>query len=820
MKRILINASQPEELRVAMVDGQHLFNLDIEAPSHEKKKANIYKGRITRIEPSLEAAFVDYGAERHGFLPLKEVSPHLFRKTPEEGKRVEIKEVLSEGQEIVVQVNKEERGNKGAALTTFISLAGRYLVLMPNNPRAGGISRRIEGEERNELREVISQLEIPEGIGVIIRTAGVGKSTEEISWDLGYLLQLWEAIDKASRERPAPFLIYQESDVIIRAIRDYLSPDIGEIIIDNAELHAKARDFMQLVMPHNLHKLKFYDDATPLFTRFQIETQIEAAFQHEVRLPSGGSLVIDHTEALVAIDINSSRATKGGDIEETALNTNLEAADEIARQLRLRDLGGLIVIDFIDMTPSRNQREVENRLKAALASDRARIQVGRISRFGLLELSRQRLRPSLGESAHRVCPRCSGQGVIRNVESLSLSILRLIAEHANKEGTARIVAQLPVSVATYLLNEKRLDISEIEQRKNVRIYLIANTTMESPNYEVTRLHRNELPREERASYDMVDRKPTEDLEDMLLHSKHPPEKPAVSGIKPATPMPTRAATGKTRGEGFIKQLWTSLFGGGDKPRPDDAETKTTNERASRKATARQEGTGPARSERRGAAATDRKRTGNGGGNRRGPGRRSGGRRGNGGRAANERPESDTALPASSSEPTSPSTAADESGTTSAPAPSGGGGGRRRGRGRRSRGGRQGGRRNGDARGGASQASGAGETTGGGPASPTPEASSPTGGASQRPRNDGTAIASPDRGTPPASSTSAGETGTRPSPTMTAPALRPPVDAVVTGGRTETSGQEAATGRSPAENGERRTTAAAGAGGSEREREGS
>ncbi|MEW8222972.1 MAG: ribonuclease E, partial [Candidatus Thiodiazotropha taylori] len=469
MKRMLINATQPEELRVAIVDGQKLFNLDIEIPGREQKKANIYKGRITRVEPSLEAAFVDYGAERHGFLPLKEISRSYFtNKARESSGRVNIQEALKEGQEVIVQVEKEERGNKGAALTTFISLAGRYLVLMPNNPRAGGVSRRIEGQDRTELREAMSELTIPEDMGLIVRTAGVGKNSEELQWDLDYLIQLWNAIEH-SAEKPAPFLIYQESNVIIRSIRDYLRADIGEIVIDDRDVYSQAERFINQVMPQYSKKLRHYDDEVPLFSRYQIESQIESAFQREVSLPSGGAIVIDHTEALTSIDINSARATKGADIEETALNTNLEAADEIARQLRLRDLGGLFVIDFIDMTPSRNQREVENRLKDALKQDRARVQIGRISRFGLLEMSRQRLRPSLGEASELVCPRCKGHGTIRGVESLSLSVLRIIEEEAMKENTGRIMAQLPVDMATFLLNEKRQMIHDIEKRQSIEV---------------------------------------------------------------------------------------------------------------------------------------------------------------------------------------------------------------------------------------------------------------------------------------------------------------------------------------------------------------
>lgn len=485
MKRMLINATQPEELRVALVDGQRLYDLDIESGAREQKKANIYKGRITRIEPSLEAAFVDFGSERHGFLPLKEISREYFKKAPEG--RVNIKDVLSEGQEVIVQVEKEERGNKGAALTTFISLAGRYLVLMPNNPRAGGISRRIEGEERNELREALNGLVAPADMGLIVRTAGLGRSSEEMQWDLDYLLQLWTAIKEASLDRSAPFLIYQESNVIIRAIRDYLRQDIGEVLIDSVEAQDEALTFIRQVMPQYASKIKLYEDSVPLFNRFQIESQIETAFQRVVELPSGGSIVIDPTEALVSIDINSARATKGSDIEETALQTNLEAAEEIARQLRLRDIGGLIVIDFIDMTPAKNQRAVEEKVRECLEADRARVQVGRISRFGLLEMSRQRLRPSLGESSGIVCPRCNGTGIIRDVESLSLAILRLIEEEALKDRTAEVRAQVPIPVAAFLLNEKRNSITKIELRTRARIVILPNDHLETPHFEVQRL---------------------------------------------------------------------------------------------------------------------------------------------------------------------------------------------------------------------------------------------------------------------------------------------------------------------------------------------
>ncbi len=578
MKRMLFNATQPEELRVALVDGQRMYDLDIETAGREQKKANIYKGRITRIEPSLEAAFVDYGADRHGFLPLKDISRSYFNPKVELGSgRVNIKDVMREGQEILVQIDKEERGNKGAALTTFISLAGRYLVLMPNNPRAGGVSRRIMGDERNQIRDALAALEVPEDMGLIVRTAGVGKNPEELQWDLNYLLQLWDAIDKAAKERPAPFLVYQESNVVIRAIRDYLRKDISEILIDDRKTYEQAVEFVQMVMPHNLGKLKLYEDKVPLFTRYQIESQIETAFQREVRLPSGGAIVIDHTEALISIDINSARATKGSDIEETALNTNREAAEEIARQLRLRDLGGLIVIDFIDMSASRNQREVENTLREALKMDRARVQVGRISRFGLLEMSRQRLRPSLGESSQIVCPRCKGQGTIRGTESLALSILRIIEEDAMKDQTARIVVQAPVNVATFLLNEKRSAISDIEARQGVKVVLVPNTSFETPHYEIQRERVSDVGRgsSKQTSYDLaVEREETsESLQGDKPRVKT--EEPAVKSVVPAAPVPQQGATPPAREEtprqgGFIKRLWSNLIGGGDATRKTDA----------------------------------------------------------------------------------------------------------------------------------------------------------------------------------------------------------------------------------------------------------
>jgi ribonuclease E len=569
MKRMLINATQPEELRVAIVDGQKLFNLDIETPGREQKKANIYKGTITRIEPSLEAAFVDYGSERHGFLPLKEVARGYFSpEAVKPGTRISIKDALCNGQEVVVQIDKEERGNKGAALTTFVSLAGRYLVLMPNNPRAGGVSRRIEGQDRAELRDAMSQLQIPEGMGLIVRTAGVGKNVEELQWDLDYLTLLWSAIEQSASEREAPFLIYQESDVIIRSIRDHLRTDIGEIVVDDRNMYEKAEQFIRQVMPHNLKKLRLYDDEVPLFTRYQIESQIESAFQRGVQLPSGGSIVIDHSEALTSIDINSARATKGADIEETALNTNLEAADEIARQLRLRDLGGLFVIDFIDMTPARNQREVENRLREALKQDRARVQLGRISRFGLLEMSRQRLRPSLGESSQLVCPRCRGQGTIRGVESLALSILRIVEEEAMKESTERILAHLPVDVATFLLNEKRRSILDIEQRQNVDVILLPNEHMETPDYRIERLRTQDMGRiaKDQASYEII--AATEADTPAYARPREPGrlEDPAVKQLAPAAPAPTPSKEvklqSKTPPESLLRRIWTNLFAHG------------------------------------------------------------------------------------------------------------------------------------------------------------------------------------------------------------------------------------------------------------------
>ena len=537
MKRMLINATQREELRVAIVDGQTLYDLDIEIPSREQKKSNIYKGRITRVEASLEACFVEYGAERHGFLPLKEISRDYFTAGLDPHK-ANIRELIKEGQEVVVQVEKEERGNKGAALTTFISLAGRYMVLMPNNPKAGGVSRRIEGEDRQALKEALDHVTVPDDVGLIVRTAGLGRDAEELQWDLDYLLQLWKSISEAASKQKAPFLIYQESKLFIRALRDYLRSDIGEILIDEESLYNDARDFMQQVMPNALRKLKLYRDDTPLFTRYQIETQIESAFDRQVRLPSGGSIVIDQTEALTAIDVNSSKATKGSDIEETAFNTNCEAAVEIARQARIRDAGGLLVIDFIDMDSPKHQREVEDRLKDALKLDRARVQIGRISRFGLLEMSRQRLRPSLGEATQITCPRCEGHGHIRGVESLSLSTLRLIEEHAMKDNTGQVLVQAPSSVANFLLNEKRASVVEIELRHKVHVMIVADEKLETPHIEIQRIREADMGEHSKPSYERLTTVETAELPKMgqALGSG---EQPAVSGIVPASPAPVR-----------------------------------------------------------------------------------------------------------------------------------------------------------------------------------------------------------------------------------------------------------------------------------------
>jgi len=578
MKRMLVNATQEEELRVALVDGQRIYDLDVEIPSKEQKKANVYKGRITRVEPSLEACFVDYGAERHGFLPLKEVSKEFFKNPPAQGGRFNIREVLEEGQELIVQVEKEERGNKGAALTTFISLAGRFLVLMPNNARAGGVSRRIEGEDREQLREALDQVQIPDGMGAIVRTAGVGRSAEELQWDLDNLKEVWNAISQAADDRAAPFLIYQESKAIIRALRDYLADDIGEILVDSQEVFSEAQQYMQRFMPASLRKLKLYEDPVPLFTRFQIENQIESAHSHKVNLPSGGSIVIDPTEALVSIDINSARATRGGDIETTALNTNLEAADEIARQLRLRDLGGLIVIDFIDMESQKNQRAVEDRVRDAVKQDRARIQIGRISRFGLLELSRQRLRPSIGEATHITCPRCSGMGTIRGVESLALALLRLIGEEARKDRTVKVIAQLPVEVATYLMNEKREWLNNIEAKSSAEIILVPNKYIETPAYDIRRVRDDEaqLP-EFSATSHLIPVTPTVAINDSTTKDKHAAAAPpaVISAVIPTIPPPPSVVAEATAPAaapapeapqiGIFVKIWRFFFGTGAAP---------------------------------------------------------------------------------------------------------------------------------------------------------------------------------------------------------------------------------------------------------------
>jgi ribonuclease E len=592
MRKMLINATQPEEVRVAMVDGQRLYDLDIENRQRVQTKANVYKAKVTRVEPSLEAAFVDFGADRHGFLPLKEISPEYYRsRAPEHEGKTRIKDVLKEGTEVIVQVDKEERGTKGAALTTYISLAGRYMVLMPNNPKAGGISRRIDGEDRSELKDSLAQLNLPDGMGVIIRTAGVGRSAEELQWDLDYLLQLWGSISQASEESSAPVLIYQESDVIIRAVRDYLRDDIDQVLIDDPAAYHRAADFVGMVMPRYANRLKLYEDPLALFNRFQIEGQIETAFQREVRLPSGGSIVLDPTEALVSIDINSARATKGGDIEQTALQTNLEAAEEIARQLRLRDMGGLVVIDFIDMSSNRNQRAVENRIREALELDRARIQIGRISRFGLLEMSRQRLRPSLGETSGIVCPRCTGQGTIRDTKSLALAILRLIQEEAAKDRTGEVQAVVPVDVSAFLLNEKRSDINEIESRSGVRIVVVASPHLDTPHFEVRRLRDDEIDQSRRLSFNIDLPSPAEPTTDSATETPVSAPEALVRGVTPDAPAPeapskkAKETQQKTKPQrrrdaqkrrskqpepaGVLAKLWAALFGGGNDTQPDE-----------------------------------------------------------------------------------------------------------------------------------------------------------------------------------------------------------------------------------------------------------
>jgi len=597
MKRMLINATHEEELRVAIVDGQRLVDLDIEHKSREQRKSNIYKAKITRVEPSLEAAFVDYGAERHGFLPFKEIArEYLSGGGKSDGGRPNVRDGIKEGQEIVVQIEKEERSNKGAALTTFVSLAGRFLVLMPNNPRAGGVSRRIEGDDRAELKAAMQDVTVPDGMGTIVRTAGIGRSAEELQWDLDYQAAIWKAIKDAAVERKAPFLIYQESNIIVRGLRDYFRGDIGEIIADEQATFDQAADFIRMYMPQNERKLKLYQDDVPLFNRYQIESQIESAFQREVRLPSGGALVIDHTEALISIDINSARATKGGDIEETASNTNLEAADEVARQLRLRDLGGLVVIDFIDMMASKHQRSVENRLREALKQDRARVQVGRISKFGLLEMSRQRLRPSLGESSENVCPRCHGHGTIRGIESTALSILRLLEEEAMKDNTNRVLADVPVEVATYLLNEKRASISEIESRNTVNLLIVANPTIETPNYTLERVRMTEADHEalNKKSYELAT-DTSEGYSPAEATASKPVEQAAVSTVSPRAPAPapkssneSSKTTGDDEGQNTgIKRLFgavASVFGVGAAAKAvakSQSENKTQSESSSR-----------------------------------------------------------------------------------------------------------------------------------------------------------------------------------------------------------------------------------------------
>lgn len=576
MKRMLINATQPEELRVALVDGQKLYDLDIEHTNRRQEKANIYKGKITRVEPSLEAAFVDYGAERHGFLSLKEISREYFSKQPNEIEgRINIRDVIREGQEVIVQIDKEERGNKGAALTTFISLAGRYLVLMPNNPRVGGISRRIEGEDRSDLKDALAGLDLPTGMGTIVRTAGIGRSAEELQWDLDYLLQLWNSIKTEADNSAAPHFLFQESNVVIRAIRDYLRQDIGEVIIDTRSAYELASAFIKQVMPNYHSKVKLYQDSIPLFNRYQIEGQIETAFEREVKLPSGGAIVIDVTEALVSIDINSSRATKGGDIEETATNTNLEAADEIARQLRLRDMGGLVVIDFIDMNSPKNQRAVEDRIRDALQMDRARVQVGRISRFGLLEMSRQRLRPSLGETSGHVCPRCNGQGTIRGTKSIALALLRMLEEEAQKERSSEVRAITPVAVASFLLNEKRKQISEIEKRHQCRVVIVPNPDMVTPHYHIQRLRDGDTQLAQTSFEIEVGDITPQEIDDTSAASQAP-KAAAVQILVPSTPAPQPTAVApvaqpaapqnnEKKAASFMTRLFGKLFGEGEKP---------------------------------------------------------------------------------------------------------------------------------------------------------------------------------------------------------------------------------------------------------------
>lgn len=601
MKRMLFNATQAEELRVAIVDGQNLLDLDIETLGKEQRKGNIYKGIITRIEPSLEACFVDYGTDRHGFLPFKEVSRSYFQDY--EGGRARIQDVLKEGMEVIVQVEKDERGNKGAALTTFISLAGRYLVLMPNNPRGGGVSRRIEGEERQELKAAMAELDIPNGMSIIARTAGIGRSAEELEWDLNYLKQLWQAIEEAGKAHHDPYLLFMESSLLIRAIRDYFRPDIGEILVDNQEVHDQVAEFMSYVMPGNIGRLKLYEDHTPLFSRFQIEHQIESAFSRSVSLPSGGAIVIDHTEALVSIDVNSARATRGADIEDTAFKTNMEAAEEVARQMRLRDLGGLVVIDFIDMENPKHQRDVENVLRDALKKDRARVQMGKLSRFGLLELSRQRLKPALGESSHVACPRCAGTGVIRGIESTALHVLRIIQEEAMKDNTGEVRAQVPVDVATFLLNEKRAELFAMEERLDVNVVLIPNIHLENPHYEINRIRTDDVEEDGEPSYKRV-AEPEEDESAKPFggeKAKAARPEPAVKGVRHTSPAPTAAPEKKTSWWDSFKAWLKRIFGGSETqaaPAAETSEKRSTANRSGSRANNRRQN--PRRSKREGS----------------------------------------------------------------------------------------------------------------------------------------------------------------------------------------------------------------------------
>ncbi|MBJ7844936.1 Rne/Rng family ribonuclease [Neisseria meningitidis] len=601
MKRMLFNATQAEELRVAIVDGQNLLDLDIETLGKEQRKGNIYKGIITRIEPSLEACFVDYGTDRHGFLPFKEVSRSYFRDY--EGGRARIQDVLKEGMEVIVQVEKDERGNKGAALTTFISLAGRYLVLMPNNPRGGGVSRRIEGEERQELKAAMAELDIPNGMSIIARTAGIGRSAEELEWDLNYLKQLWQAIEEAGKAHHDPYLLFMESSLLIRAIRDYFRPDIGEILVDNQEVYDQVSEFMSYVMPGNIGRLKLYEDHTPLFSRFQIEHQIESAFSRSVSLPSGGAIVIDHTEALVSIDVNSARATRGADIEDTAFKTNMEAAEEVARQMRLRDLGGLVVIDFIDMENPKHQRDVENVLRDALKKDRARVQMGKLSRFGLLELSRQRLKPALGESSHVACPRCAGTGVIRGIESTALHVLRMVQEEAMKDNTGEVRAQVPVDVATFLLNEKRAELFAMEERLDVNVVLIPNIHLENPHYEINRIRTDDVEEDGEPSYKRV-AEPEEDESAKPFggeKAKAARPEPAVKGVRHTSPAPTAAPEKKTSWWDSFKAWLKRIFGGSKTqaaPAAETSEKRSTANRSGSRANNRRQN--PRRSKREGS----------------------------------------------------------------------------------------------------------------------------------------------------------------------------------------------------------------------------